>query len=42
MNKVLSFADIVSKPVVAIFLGADEKLYEGTECMARTALRARR
>ena len=29
MNKVLSFADIVSKPVVAIFLGADEKLYEG-------------
>lgn len=29
MNKDLSFADIVSKPVVAIFLGADEKLYEG-------------
>jgi len=29
MDKVLSFADGCSKPVVAIFLGSDEKLFEG-------------
>jgi FdrA protein len=29
MEKVLSLADTVSKPVVAVFLGSDEKLFEG-------------
>ena len=29
MEKVLEKADTLSKPVVAVFLGADEELYKG-------------
>jgi len=40
MDKVLSFADGCSKPVVAIFLGSDKKLFDGHKVHGVTSLEA--
>lgn len=38
MEKVLEFADSVTKPVVAVFLGGDEKLFEGHKVKGAVSL----